>query len=51
MGKIFSVCVAEDLAQMAKMHGLLPANHFGCRPGWSTSDSLHFVTKFAKDAW
>ena len=51
MGKILSACVAEDLAQMAEMHGLLPANHFGCRLGQSTSDSLHFITKFAKDAW
>jgi hypothetical protein len=33
MGKILSACVVEDLTQMAKMHHLLPPNHFGCRPG------------------
>ena len=29
----------------------LPANHFGCRLGRTTSDSLHYVSKFTKDTW
>jgi len=36
--------------QMSEKHRILPANHFGCRAGRSTSDSLHYVTKAAKDA-
>jgi len=49
--KVLSTCVAEDLGQMAEVHRLLPDNHFGCHPGRTTTDSLHFVTKFVKDAW
>jgi len=29
--EILSACVTEDLAQMSEIHGLLTANHFGCR--------------------
>ena len=41
----------EDLTQMAETHGLLLENHFGCQPGRTTTDSLHYVTIFVKDAW
>jgi len=51
IAKILAECVAEDLVQMAELHGLLPDNHFGCRPGRTTTDSLHYVTKYIKDAW
>ena len=51
MAKILSVCVTEDLVHMAEMHGLLPKNHFGCRPGRTMMDSLHYVTKYMKDSW
>ena len=50
IAKILSACVAEDLVQMAELHGLLPDNHFRCRPGRTTRDSLHYVTKYIKDA-
>jgi len=51
IAKILSACVSEDLTAMAELSQLLPANHFGCRPGRTTSDSLHYVTKFTKDTW
>ena len=51
IAKVLSACVSEDLMQMAEMHDLLPANHFSCHPGRTTTDSLHYVTKFIKDAW
>jgi len=51
IAKILSACVTEDLTDMAELFQLLPANHFGCRPGRTTSDSLHFVMKFTKEAW
>ena len=51
MAKILSACVAEDLIHMAELHGLLPDNHFGCRPSRTTTDSLHYVVKYVKDAW
>ena len=51
IAKILSACVVEDLVQMAELHGVLPDNHFGCRPGRTTMDLLHYVTKYIKDAW
>ena len=51
MGKILSMCITEDIIQMAKLHGLLPKHHFGCCPGRATTHSLHYVTKFMKDGW
>jgi len=36
---------------MAKTHNMLPDNHFSCRPSRTTMDSLHFITKYIKDAW
>jgi len=36
---------------MAKIHKLLPENYFGSHPGRTTTDSIHYVTKYIKDAW
>src|SRR5882672_5353512 len=41
----------QDLVQNAETSTLLPSNHFSCRPSMSTTDSLHFVMKYVKDAW
>jgi Reverse transcriptase (RNA-dependent DNA polymerase) len=51
IGKILSACVAEDLSKYAELHNLLPPNHFGCRPGRTTTDTLHYVITYIKDAW
>ena len=51
VAKVLSACVAEDLAQMAELHRLLPDNHFRCQPGRTTTDLPHFMTKYVKDAW
>jgi len=51
MAKILSACIMEDLVHMAEVHELLPENHFGCRPGRTTMDLLHYITKYIKDAW
>jgi len=51
IAKILSACVTEDLTNMAELCQLLPANHFGCHPGWTTTNSLHYVAKHTKDAW
>lgn len=39
--KILLACVAEDLTKLAETHNLLPPNHFGCRPGHTTTDAIH----------
>ena len=44
-------CVAEDLIKMSEKANILPSNHFGCRPGRSSTDTLHYVVAAAKDAW
>ena len=50
IAKILSACIMEDLVHMAEIYELLPKNHFGCRPGRTTMDSLHYVMKHTKDA-
>jgi len=51
IAKILSACITEDLTDMAELCQLLPANHFGCHPGRTTTDSLHYVVKLTKDTW
>ena len=51
IAKILLACVTEDLTDIAEICQLLPANHFGCHPGRTTSDSLHYIMKFTKDTW
>jgi len=51
LAKVLSACVVEDIVHMTEIHKTLPENHFSCWPGRTTSDSLHFITKFVKDAW
>jgi hypothetical protein len=51
MAKILSSCVADNLTYIAEEHNLLPPMHFGGRPGRSTIDSLHLLTKFITDSW
>jgi len=51
MAKVLSACMAEDINHAIETQGLLSNNHFGSRAGWTTTDSLHYITKFVKDAW
>jgi hypothetical protein len=51
IGKVLSACVAEDLVKMTEKYHLLPDHHFGCRPGRTTTDAIHYVVGEAKDAW
>jgi hypothetical protein len=39
-------CVTE-----AEIAGIIPNNHYGARPGRSTTDAIHMVVKIIKDAW
>ena len=49
--EVLLACIVEDLARLAELHSMLPDNHFGCQPGRTTTDSLHFMTKYVKDTW
>jgi hypothetical protein len=39
------------VAKYTEIHNLMPANHFGCQPGCTTTDALHYVMSYIKDAW
>ena len=51
MGKLLSAVVAEDLVYMCEKYALLPANHFGGRPGQCTTDAMHLMVHRIKAAW
>ena len=51
IGKLLTAIVAEDITYMAEQYHLLPASHFGGRPGRTTTDSLHLVVNKIKGAW
>ena len=51
LAKVLSSCIAETLVHHTMQLCLLPDMHFGRLPGWSTTDALHLVVKFIKDAW
>ena len=49
--KILTAIVAERVTNILETHHLLPPNHFGGRPGRSTTDSVHLLEATIKDAW
>ena len=51
LAKVLSSCIAETLVHHSMRQHLLPSTHFGGLPRRSTTDSLHLVVKFIKDAW
>jgi len=51
IAKLLSSIVTEDIVYLTETHGLLPVNHFGGRPGQTTSDSLHLLVDTVKAAW
>ena len=51
LARLLNSCQVEDIVNMCEKHNILPANHFGARPGRTTTDSIHMLTKTVKDAW
>ena len=51
IAKIFTALLAEDITILAEQYKLLPAHHFGGRPGQRTTDSMHLLTHRIKHAW
>jgi ribonuclease HI len=51
ISKLLSACVADDLNRMAEHYKMLPEHHFGGRRGRTTTDSMHTLTSFIRDAW
>ena len=51
MARLLNSCQTDDIVTMCEKYNILPANHFGARPGRTTTDSIHMLTKTVKDAW
>jgi len=51
VGKAFESVIAELLSFLTEEHELLPAHHFGGRPGRSTDDALMIMTENIHRAW
>ena len=51
LAKVQSIMVTQDLSYICEKHELLPKNQFGGRPGMTTSEALHLVEQFTKNAW
>ena len=49
--KVLTAIMAEVMTYYTEKYQLLPANHFGGRPGRTTTDAVHLLTHKIKDAW
>jgi Reverse transcriptase (RNA-dependent DNA polymerase) len=51
MAQLLNSCHTSDMVSMCETHQVLPPNHYSARPGRTTTDSIHMLTKTVKDAW
>lgn len=51
MWKVLAAIIADQLTFYSEKHHLLPTNHFGGRPGRTTTDAVQLVTHKIKSAW
>ena len=51
MWKVLTAIIANHISFITEEHQLLPTNHFGGRPGRTTTDALHLLTYKIKQAW
>ena len=51
MWKVLMAIVAAQLTYVTEKHQLLPPNHFGGRPGRTTTDAMNLLAYKVKDAW
>ena len=49
--KVLTALMAELMTYYTETHQLLPALHFGGRPGRTTLDAIHLLVHKIKDAW
>ena len=48
MWKVLAVIVVDHVTFVTETHQLLPANHFGGRPGRTTTDAMHLLVNTIK---
>jgi ribonuclease HI len=51
MWKVLTAIVAEHLTHISEKYQLLPVNHFGGRPGRTTTDAIHLLNNTIKTSW
>ena len=51
MSKVLTALMADLMTFYTETHQLLPAHHFGRRPGRTTTDAVHLLVHKIKDAW
>jgi len=51
MWKVLAAVVADQLTFYSEKYSLLPAHHFGGRPGRSTTDAVHLLVHSIKNSW
>jgi len=51
MWKVLMAIVADQLTFAMEKHQLLLANHFGGRPGCTTTDAMHLLANMIKASW
>ena len=51
MAKVLTSIIAENISSLEESHQLLPKTHFGGRPGWTTTDAIHYLVHKVKSAW
>lgn len=49
--KVLTAVVAGQLTYMTEKHQLLLGNHFGGRPGHTTTDAMHLLANTIKTSW
>ena len=49
--RLLNSCIANKLTNRCALHNILPANHFGARPGHSTTQAVHYLVTKVKNAW
>ena len=49
--KVLTAVAAELMTFYTEKYQLLPANHFGGRPGRTTTDAVHLLVHKIKDSW
>ena len=51
LAKLLTAIIAENLSNIVELHQILPKNHFGGRPGRTTTDAIHYLTNKIHTAW
>ena len=51
IARLLNSCQTNTIVTMCENLNILPEDHYGTRPGRTTTDSIHMLTKTVKDAW